>query len=140
VDFSLQISVAVLRQFISFGIVGVAGFVVDAGVLYCALAAGLGLYAGRIISYLTAATTTWILNRRYTFGRSSGGRSLIGEWARFVFSQLSGAAVNLSTYGLLVYFSPWVARNPVIGVAFGSIAGLLVNFVAARSYAFKVRS
>ncbi len=135
----MQISVAVLRQFISFGIVGVAGFIVDAGVLYGALAAGLGLYAGRVVSYLTAATTTWILNRRYTFGGASG-HSLIGEWARFVVSQLSGAAVNLSTYGLLVYFSPLVARNPVIGVAFGSIAGLLVNFIAARAYAFKARS
>ncbi len=132
----MQISVAVLRQFISFGIVGVAGFIVDAGVLYCALAVGLGLYAGRILSYLTAATTTWILNRRYTFGRAVGG-SLIGEWARFVFSQLSGAAVNLGVYGLMVSFSPLAARNPVIGVACGSIAGLLVNFIAARSYAFK---
>ncbi len=135
----MQISVAVLRQFISFGLVGVAGFVVDAGVLYCALAAGLGLYAGRIISYLTAATTTWFLNRRYTFGRASEG-SLVGEWARFVFSQLSGAAVNLGVYGLLVYFSPLVARNPVIGVALGSMAGLCVNFIAARAYAFKARS
>lgn len=135
----MQINAVLIRQFISFGLVGMAGFVVDAGVLYGALAAGLGLYAGRILSYLTAATTTWILNRRYTFARQSGG-SLWGEWARFVFSQLSGATVNLSTYGLLVYFSPFVARVPVIGVAFGSIAGLVVNFIAARAYAFKVGS
>jgi putative flippase GtrA len=128
-----------MRQFLTFGVVGVAGFVVDAGVLYGALAAGLGLYAGRIVSYLTAATTTWILNRRYTFVRAAEG-SLWAQWARFVFSQLSGAAVNLSTYGLLVYWSPLAARLPVIGVALGSIAGLVVNFIAARTYAFKVRS
>jgi len=135
----LQINAAVIRQFISFGVVGVVGFFVDSGVLYGALAAGAGLYGGRVVSYLSAATATWILNRRFTFGGSPGGNA-VGEWARFVFSQLSGASVNLTTYGLLVYFSPYVAQRPVIGVALGSIAGLLVNFVAARTYAFKVRS
>lgn len=134
----MQINPQIVRQFISFGIVGVAGFVVDSGVLYGALAVGLGLYVGRIVSYLSAATSTWILNRRYTFAGASGG-SLLGQWARFVLSQLSGATVNLCTYGALVWYSPLVARMPVIGVALGSVAGLLVNFMAARAYAFKVR-
>ena len=132
----MRISPALLRQFISFGIVGVAGFLVDAGVLQIAIAAGLGLYAGRVVSYLLAATATWLLNRRYTFGRSARG-SPLAEWARFVVSQLSGASINLSTYALLVYFSPLVAARPTIGVAAGSIAGLLVNFLAARAYAFR---
>jgi putative flippase GtrA len=135
----MQVKSVVLRQFIAFGMVGVVGFVVDAGVLQGALIVGLGLYAGRIVSYLTAASATWILNRRYTFRGSSGG-SAISEWARFVFSQLSGATVNLSVYGLLVYFSAFVAKTPVIGVALGSIAGMLINFIAARAYAFKLRT
>ncbi len=134
----MQINSRVLRQFITFGIVGAAGFLVDAGVLQCALILGLGLYAGRIVSYLAAATATWILNRRYTFKGSSGGGAF-SEWARFVVSQLSGAAVNLSVYGVLVYFSPLAAKWPVIGVAAGSMAGLLINFIAARAYAFKHR-
>ena len=125
-----------MRQFLSFGIVGFIGFLVDSAALYAAVAAGLGLYAGRMVSYVIAATSTWILNRSFTFAKSSS-RNWFAEWCRFLLSQLSGAAVNISTYAMLIFFSPWVARTPIIGVAFGSIAGMLVNFLAARSYAFQ---
>ncbi len=135
----MPISSVTARQFISFAMVGVVGFLVDAGALQIALVVGLGLYLGRVVSYLMAASATWLLNRRYTFKGASEG-SAWSEWARFVLSQLSGATVNLTVYGLLVYSSPFVARNPVIGVALGSIAGMLINFIAARSFAFRRRS
>jgi len=42
---------------------GVAGFVVDSSVLYlCLHGTGLGLYGGRLVSYLAAASTAWYLN------------------------------------------------------------------------------
>ena len=125
----------IARQMLSFSSIGVIGFLVDAGVLYAALFAGLGLYAGRAVSYLVAVSATWLLNRRYTFARASG-YSRMHEWARFVVSQLSGAAINLGVYGLLVHSSPLVAHNPVLGVAAGSLSGLLVNFSVARAYVF----
>lgn len=129
-------SVAVIsRQMLSFSTIGVIGFLVNAGVLYVALFFGLGLYAGRAVSYLAAVSLTWLLNRRYTFGRASGNNKL-HEWARFAVSQLSGATINLGAYALLVHASPLVARNPVIGVAVGSLSGLLVNFSVARAYVF----
>jgi putative flippase GtrA len=129
----------VLRQFVSFGLVGVAGFVIDAGVLYLALGLGLGLYVGRALSYLAAVTGTWILNRRYTFARSPASGGLLLEWLRFVVSQLTGATVNLGAYALLVHSVPLVGQYPVLGVAAGSLSGLLVNFSVARAYVFKQR-
>jgi putative flippase GtrA len=51
-------------------------------------------------------------------------------------SQLSGATINLGMYALLVHMSPLVAREPVIGVAAGSLSGLLVNFWVARVFVF----
>jgi putative flippase GtrA len=125
----------IARQMLSFGFIGVIGFLVDVGVLYLALFCGLGLYAGRAISYLAAVTATWGLNRRYTFERPSGYKK-IHEWARFGVSQLSGATINLGIYALLVHTSPLVAHNPIIAVAVGSVCGLLVNFSAARAYVF----
>jgi putative flippase GtrA len=125
----------IVRQMFSFGLVGVLGFVVDAGVLYVALYLGLGLYAGRAVSYMTAVSATWVLNRRYTFERT-GSHNRLHEWARFVVSQLSGATINLGMYALLVHMSPLVARYPIIGVAVGSLSGLLVNFSVARAYVF----
>ncbi|MGO9594059.1 MAG: GtrA family protein [Steroidobacteraceae bacterium] len=125
----------VARQMLSFSVVGVLGFLVDAGVLYIALSWGLGLYAGRAVSYMSAVSATWLLNRRYTFARTFGDNKL-HEWARFVVSQLSGATINLGMYALLVHMSPLVAREPVIGVAAGSLSGLLVNFWVARVFVF----
>ena len=125
----------VRAQFISFALVGVAGFVVDSGTLYAAMALGAGHYSGRIISYLTAATSTWLLNRRFTFhGRHDA--NWLAEWARFLGANALGGLVNYSVYALLVSTSPLIAAQPVIGVAVGSIAGLAVNFTLSRLVVF----
>jgi putative flippase GtrA len=126
-----------LRRFLSFSIIGAFGFIVDSSVLYLGLELGLGLRSGRVVSYLVAVTATWALNRRFTFGASR--RRAVIEWARFAITQLAGAAVNLGTYFALVAASGFVARFPVLGVAAGSIAGLGVNFVAARAFVFGAR-
>lgn len=126
----------VARQMLWFSAIGVLGFLVDAGVLYAALYWGLGLYGGRAVSYMSAVSATWLLNRRYTFQRSSPDNKL-HQWARFVVSQLAGATINLGVYGLLVHTSPVVAHEPVIGVAAGSLSGLLVNFSIARAFVFR---
>jgi putative flippase GtrA len=127
---------ALVRQMLAFGTVGVAGFAIDAGTLTGMRLLGLGLILGRVISYLTAATCTWALNRRYTF-TSKAGRGAFREWLTFLVSQLFGAAFNLGLYGWLVTSSPMVATHPVIGVAAGSLAGMLVNFFVARKFVFK---
>jgi putative flippase GtrA len=120
----------VARQMLWFSAIGVLGFLVDAGVLYAALYWGLGLYGGRAVSYMSAVSAT------YTFQRTSGDNKL-HQWARFVVSQLAGATINLGVYGLLVHSSPLVAHEPVIGVAAGSLSGLLVNFSIARAFVFR---
>ena len=83
-----------IRRFLTFAIVGVIGFVVDASVLYLGIYMGLGLRWGRVFSYLAAVTTTWALNRIFTFKEPSH-RGLWSEWAHFSVSQLGGAAANL---------------------------------------------
>ena len=55
-------------QFLKFGLVGLVGFVVDAGALFLLIAFGdLGPYIGRIYSFLIAASVTWVLHRHFTF-------------------------------------------------------------------------
>jgi len=120
---------------LKFALVGVVGFVVDAATLYAMAGVGLGIRLGRVVSYLFAVTTTWALNRRYTFSRPSG-YSLLGEWARYCTSQLAGAAVNLGVYYLLIRID-FVANHPVIGVAAGSLSGLLINFTVAKVAVFR---
>jgi putative flippase GtrA len=124
-----------MRRFLSFALVGVLGFLVDASVLYLGLTLGLGLRLGRVISYLVAVTTTWLLNRIYTF-KAPSGRKLWAEWAQFSVSQLGGAAANLGVYYILIRESPLVVRFPVLGVAAGSLSGLAINYAVARVFVF----
>lgn len=124
-----------LRQFITFGIVGTIGFVIDAGILYAGLWAGLGYYIGRVVSYLCAATVTWYLNRRFTFKSANDNRRR--EWGTFVLLNLSGFAVNYGTYVLCLAAHPVFLQHPVLAVAAGSIAGLFVNFAVNKYLVFK---
>ena len=129
---------ALVAEFLRFGIVGTAGFVVDTAVLYGSLWAGAGLYGGRVVSYVAAATATWALNRAWTFrtaGRAAAGR----QWALFLLVNLAGFAVNYTTYALLVAHVAPVAAHPVLGVAAGSLAGMAGNFVLSRRFVFGPR-
>ncbi|CAH0269120.1 GtrA family protein [Roseomonas sp. CECT 9278] len=125
------------QEFLRFGVVGTAGFVVDTAVLYGALALGAGLYGGRALSYVTAATTTWLLNRVWTFRDRAGGQAVHRQWALFVVVNLGGFVLNYGTYAILVAFVPMVAAHPVLGVAAGSIAGMFSNFVLSRQLVFR---
>jgi len=123
-------------QFLQFGMVGTIGFVVDTAVLYAGLALGLGLYGGRALSYVAAATTTWALNRAWTF-RAADRTPAARQWAVFVLVNLLGFACNYGTYAVLVASMPVVAAHPVLGVAAGSLAGMAGNFVLSRRYVFR---
>lgn len=125
-----------LGEFLRFGIVGVAGFLVDAGVLTAGIALGTGPWIGRVVSYLAAATTTFALNRVWTFraARSAGG--LGRQWMLFLLVNLLGFVCNYGTYAALVAGVPLVAAQPVIGVAAGSLAGMAANFLMSRRFVF----
>jgi putative flippase GtrA len=121
-----------------FGIVGGIGFLVDAGILAAMLAWGLGPYSGRVVSFLAAATTTFILNRSFTFRRDSRPETHpAGEWLAYLGLMAIGGLVNYGTYAAAVALSEEVHRFPVIGVALGSIAGMAINFWSAKTLVFE---
>jgi len=125
------------REFLSFAVVGAAGFVVDVVVLYL-LAPLLGWYGARVLSFLAAATATWALNRRYTFSGRSASASVLREYLGYLVTMLGGAVVNYGAYVLVLH---WVtgAWAPAAGVALGSCAGLVVNFLSARYLVFRAK-
>lgn len=124
-----------LAELLRFGVVGTLGFVVDAGVLTAAIALGLGPWFGRLLSFLVAATTTYALNRAWTF-RHRAGAAGAAQWARFIAVNLAGFTANFGTYALLIALSATVAAEPVLGVAAGALAGLALNFGLSRHLVF----
>lgn len=123
------------QSFFLFGLVGLAGLVVDSAVLM-ALHGVLGPYVARLISFVLAVATTWALNRRFTFAHRESGKSPLVEFGRYFTAMLGGGAVNYATYALLVASLSLVARWPVLGVVAGSLAGMGVNFTLARIFVF----
>jgi len=123
-----------LPRFLRFALVGAAGFFVDLAALYASLALGAGLYTGRVISYLCAATFTWGVNRRFTF--ASEVPPSFGEWLRFLLANAIGGLVNYGTYAALVSWGTGLLGHPALAVACGSIAGLVVNYLASSRFVF----
>jgi len=127
-----------LGQMLRFGIVGGIGFLVDAGVLYLMLTWCLGPYGGRVVSFLAAATATFILNRSFTFRRDSPSDTHpAGEWLFYLGLMVIGGLVNYGIYAAAVALSEQVHRTPVIGVALGSIAGMAINFWTSKTMVFE---
>ena len=128
-------------EFTHFAVIGTAAFVVDTVVLYVGLWFGLGIYWGRAVSYLVAATFTWYGNRRITFTttRAQGTTAIAAEWIRFLMANLVGGIVNYSIYAGLVGLVPLVRAYPVLGVAAGAIAGMSVNFTLSKLLVFRAR-
>lgn len=122
-------------QLARFGVVGVVGFCVDAFVLYVCLWAGLGFYIGRLFSYLTAASATWVLNRAFTFAHSGTARRH-RQWAKFVILNSFGGLLNYGVYAMLILTGEPFETHPILAVAAGSISGMVLNFWLSRTFVF----
>jgi putative flippase GtrA len=129
----------VRSQFFRFAIAGIAGLIVDAGLLWLMLWIGLGYFAGRAVSFLVAVWVTWQLNRQFTFSGKQY-ESVWREWWRYLTAMLAGGCVNYAAYSVVVLNLPPRVFVPYIGVAAGSLAGLAINFTSARWWVFRHKS
>jgi putative flippase GtrA len=128
---------ALRRQILLFAVSGALGFVVDAGIVqFLVRELAANPYGARVVSFLAAATTTWAFNRRYTFaGHGNGSRRR--ELLRYLVAMACGFALNYGAYALCVAAWPLVRQWPAIGVAAGSVAGALVNFLSSKYWIFR---
>ena len=134
--YATEARIRLLAQFIMFGMVGLVGFVIDTTTVY-ALRHAVGLYAAGVAAYFTAATGTWFCNRSWTFRGLTGTDRWYVQWMRFLAANLSGFVVNRGVYALLVTFVDVAAREPVIAVFCGAVAGIMLNFNLSRKVVFR---
>lgn len=127
--------IAILSQFMMFGVVGAIGFLADTATVY-SLRYSLGLYGAGAAAYVVAATVTWLLNRVWTF-RGQGTGPVHQQWARFLMVNLGGFVLNRGTYAILVTFVPLCAEQPVYAVGAGAIVGMFLNFRLSRAIVFR---
>ncbi|PLC55494.1 polysaccharide synthesis protein GtrA [Pollutimonas nitritireducens] len=120
-----------IHEFLFFAIAGVCGFVVDTAVLY-ALTKALGPFYARGVSFVAAVLATWLINRAYAFRKRRSALTRRREFLFYLVLMLAGGAVNYGVYSWLVLSYPLVQQHLIIGVAAGSVAGMLINFMVSR--------
>lgn len=126
-------------ELIRFGLVGVAGLAVDVGALYL-LAPFMNWYLARVLSFLIAAGATWSLNRHFTFAAAARPATsilmLVREYLHYLVAVSGGALVNYAVYVATLW--AWDSRfAPGLGVALGSLVGMVLNFTAAKRWVFR---
>jgi len=120
--------------------VGLVGFAIEGFILTALVQYGeWSPYSGRLVSFTTASFATWVLNRRFTFSAASASslRSRASEYSRYIVVQVGGAASNLAVFVAVVWVRPELAAVPVVPLAIGAAAGLVVNFSGSKLWVFR---
>lgn len=121
-------------EFFRFCMVGAVGFVVDAAITLALTRSGM-LFPGaaRVIAFVTAASVTWLLHRRFTF-RAAGGA---GGWAPYLALTALGGVLNVGAFLLWVRWWGTSSLQILIGVACGAALALVFNFAMSKHVVFK---
>jgi putative flippase GtrA/glycosyltransferase involved in cell wall biosynthesis len=122
-----------LRQIWRFGLVGVVGYIVNAGMVEF-LAPEIGPLQAQGFAFPVAASVTWWCNRRFTFGASH--RAVHQEWLRYLLANALGWTANNGVYAWMVFSLPLAYQHPALAVAAGSVAGMVFNFSVSRRLVF----
>ncbi|QPK61961.1 GtrA family protein [Methylomonas sp. LL1] len=123
-----------LGQMWRFGLVGIVGYIVNAGLVE-SLVLNMGPIRAQMLAFPAAVSVTWWLNRTFTFGASQHG--IHQEWLRYVLANMLGWAANNGAYLWMIFSIPMAYRHPALAVAVGSLAGMVLNFSASRLIVFK---
>ncbi len=124
-------------QLIRFGISGVAGFLVDSGIVtLCTQTVRMGPIPSQAVAFSVAVMVTWTINRRWTFADHASDRWM-NELSRYIAANSLGATINNGVYATLVLAAIVFRKNPTLAVAIGSIAGMIFNFISSKTLVFK---
>lgn len=131
--FTSYLSCEVLR-ILRFGLVGAAGFVMDAALLLLILeGSSINPLAARFVSAPTAILLTFALNRHWSFA-DLNQKTILRSLLSYIMVQGFGLLVNLGLYWALLSIAA-----PVLALAVASVAVMAINYLGSRYWAFVVR-
>ena len=124
-------------RFLRFSIVGVIGFVVDAGLVLALVSlAHWGPLWARTVSLPVAVFATFWLNRHLTFQQSRDAQ-FWPSLARYTVVSAGGASVNFLVYTTLVLSFEVSKTWLILPLAVASVLALAVNYLGSKHFAFR---
>jgi putative flippase GtrA len=126
-----------MMRILRFGIVGVAGAALHMGGFWLAQRfLGLGNSAAWTLSFLAAATSTWFMNRRFTF-QDRANENQRDEWLGYLTVAAFGAAAHFLTFHGVIRLIPLFAQHPALAIIPGSLASFIVTYAGASAFVFR---
>jgi len=121
------------KRLLSFVIVGGIGFLADAGVLLGLLRwTDIDPFTARLLAIATALQVTWLLNRNFTFGKST--RHAAVEGMRYGGVGIASAILNYLVYsGLLVFIT---SLPPIVALTIGSATATVFSYTGYAKLVF----
>ena len=123
-------------QLTRFVAVGALSALVDLGVYQLLLHLGLWVHAAKAISFVLGTTTAYLLNRRFTFTATPGGR---GRFAAFVALYATTFAINVGVNALALALLPAVPARYTVAWVIAQGTATAINFVMLRTVVFRNR-
>lgn len=129
---------AYIRRFLKFGIVGVSGTAIDFGVTwFFRNIVGFGDLVANALGFTVAATTNYILNRRWTW--RSQEKKVGVEYLKFFAVSLIGLGLNTLILSLLkhLFTFPNEDTNFWLAKIGATLVVMLWNFFANNFFTFR---
>lgn len=121
-------------QFRRFSVVGIVGFLVDAGILTILMKMEYSSIVARSVSFPSAVTVTWLLNKAWSFSDSGPPRP--NGYVAYIVIQMIGAGINFSIFVFILWVWPFWSAWPIAPLAVAAAASLIFNFTMSRRHAF----
>lgn len=132
-------------EFIKFCLIGGSGMIVDLTFVFLSMQIFLNIDAipqsfhfriARVIGFVFALTSNFLLNRRFTFAKANTG-NIYRQYATFFIVSLIGFTVNWSISVYLNETTLFFNAHYLIAALMGILAGTLINFTGSKFIVFK---
>jgi putative flippase GtrA len=123
--------VAQLSRFVA---IGALSALVDFGAYHLLLGLGTWVHAAKAISFILGTTTAYLLNRRFTFSASRGGRA---RFAGFVLLYGTTFVINIGMNALMLAVLPQLPLRVSLAWVIAQGTATVINFVMLRTVVFR---
>jgi putative flippase GtrA len=120
-----------------FGLVGVAGAAVHLGAFWLLQRlTGMGNSPAWIMAFVLAATSTWFMNRHFTF-QDQASTAQTNEWLRYLGIAGLGAVAHFATFETAIRFFAFFENHPALAIVPGSLASFAVTYAGSALFVFR---